>query len=349
MRSEALQKALRKEAVYFIGEIGTNHGNDVAQTERLVRACAAAGVDAVKFQSWKVDEFQNRWNQGEDGAWRAHSPAYEVLSRYELSDELHHSMRDLCRELEIDFLSTPFDSERANFLAGLGLPALKISSSDLVYPELLGTVAGLDLPILLSTGMATIEEIREAVSVLGPNRKDLALLHCVAGYPPDLDDANLKAISTLAAEFGCAVGWSDHYLSDEFAVAAVALGATVVEKHVTLSRANDDPDSPFAMEPAEVEVMLGRLRTIFRALGDGVKRCMPSEEGGLVHGRRGVFAGTDLAAGATLTRRDLKLVRPALGDFGAARVADVVGRVLALDVPEGTAILEEHLQASGAG
>ncbi len=330
--SDRLHRALKGEAIYTIAEIGTNHGASLEQALRLVDACAEAGADAVKFQSWKVAEFQNPVDLAAAGSWTAPSGAYPVLERYELPDAWHAPLLERCRERGVDFLSTPFDVERVGFLVRLGVPAMKISSSDLVYPELLEAAVQAGCPILLSTGMGDLAEVRRAVDLVA-GRVPLVLLHCVAGYPPAPEDANLRALPALAAGFGLPVGWSDHFTEDAQALAAVALGAVVIEKHVTLDRAGADPDSPFATTPAELRSLVERMERVRVGLGDGIKRCAPSEANGLIFGRRGIYARRDLAPGETLTRDVLKIVRPCRGEFAAADLSGLLGRTLRTAVP----------------
>ncbi len=328
--NDKLSAAFRGESVYLIAEVGTNHGCSLEQALVLIDECAAAGASAVKFQSWNVDEFQHPFDA--ESGWTQPSPVFELLRRYQAPDEWHPALAARCAERGVEFLSTPFDGERARFLAALCVPAIKISSSDLTNLELLRTVSALRIPVLLSTGMGDEAEIARAADILSAGQSPFALLHCVAGYPPDASDANLRAIRTLAERWRVPVGWSDHYRGDEHAIAAVALGATIVEKHVTLSRDNPDPDAPFALTPAEFQALATKTRRIFAGLGDGTKACRPSEANGLRFGRRGIFAARDLRAGEPITREMLKVVRPALGELTGDQLDAVVGKILAQDV-----------------
>jgi len=331
------------QPAYIIAEIGSNHGGDLARTKELIDACAAAGADAVKFQSWTPDLLQNSMDVADDGTLTP-SKALPILRQYELPVEWHGELAEHCRRRGVHFLSTPFDLDRARLLRELGVPAMKISSSDLVYDELLREVAGYGLPVLLSTGMGDLGDIEWALERLGPGRDDVALLQCVGAYPPQYEDANLRALTTLTAAFGLPVGISDHYPGHDTVVAAVTLGACIIEKHVTLSRADGTPDAFFSLEIDELQALVEAVRRIEAALGDGRKRCMESERGGLKYGRRGVFAARELKAGETVTREMLAVVRPNVSELKPRDLGLIVGQRLARDVPAGTPLGRGDLQ-----
>jgi sialic acid synthase SpsE len=319
---------------YIIAEVGSNHGGNLGTAFELIDACAAAGADAVKFQSWTSLMLHNSMDVAADGTLSP-SKVVPILDRYELPVEWHRKLFERCRERNVDFLSTPFDADRARLLRDVGVPAIKISSSDVTFDELLTEVGGYGIPVLLSTGMADLAEISHALVLLGRNRKDIVLLQCTAAYPPAVEDANLRAIGTLAHEYGLPVGISDHYPGRDTVVAAVALGACVIEKHVTLSRRAGTPDAFFAIEMDELKSLVDGVRAVETALGDGKKRCMTSERGGLVGGRRGVFAARDLAAGDVIERNMLAIVRPNVTELQPGDVRKLIGARLARDVPAG--------------
>jgi N,N'-diacetyllegionaminate synthase len=321
---------------YVIAEVGTNHGCDLERSKALVAACADAGADAVKFQSWTVAGLQSPVDVGPQGL--VPSAAWPVLEKYRLPDAWHEPLAQACAEHGVDFLSTPFDPERARFLRGLAVPALKIASGDLTYDDLLKTVAGLDTPVLLSTGMADLDEIEHALVCLGDAAARTCLLHCVSAYPPRARDANLAALRTLDERFERPVGFSDHSPGHALAAAAVALGACVVEKHVTFSRADPHPDSPFALEMEELAALVAAVRDVDAGLGDGDKRCMPGEEDGRVGGRRCAHAARDLEAGHVLARVDIAVVRPNAGGVPPGEVDRLVGRTVAAALARGAPI-----------
>ncbi len=308
-------------AVYIIAEVGSNHGGSLEQALAYIDACAAAGVDAVKFQSWQTERLHNRLDPVTDQL----AAAIPILQRYQLPEEWHPTLAAACQAAGVAFLSTPFDPQRARLLRTLDVPAIKIASGDLTYTQLLQEVAGYSLPILLSTGMAELEEVEQALETLGPARDRAVLLHCVGAYPPRLEDAQLRSLPALATRFGLPVGLSDHYPGHTTAVAAVALGARVIEKHVTFSRAAGHPDSPFALELDELAALVRAVRLTEQALGDGSKRCRESEVGGRSGGRRSLYWQADLPAGSTISAAHLAPLRPAAGEFAPADLDRLVG------------------------
>jgi sialic acid synthase SpsE len=320
---------------YCIAEIGSNHAGSLERARTMIVRCAAAGADAVKFQSWTSRKLQNCRDADGRGGF-VDSAVLPVLERFELPEAWHGELAALCAGEGVDFLSTPFDTDRARLLRSLGSPAIKISSSDVVYDELLEEVAGYGVPVLLSVGMASLGEIERALGILREGGgAEVALLHCVADYPPVEGQANLRAIGTLRSAFGVPVGFSDHYPGQEAALAAVALGACIIEKHVVLARSGETPDGPFSLEIEEFGALVRAVRRLEAMLGDGVKRCMPCEAGGIVNGRRSLYAARDLVRGQVLTRGDIAVVRPNLGEMQPRHLRSVVGRRLAADVPCG--------------
>ena len=323
-----------------IAEIGSNHDGSLERALALVDAAVDAGADAVKFQSFRAATLVARRWPAAGGGWKP-TEAYPVLERLELPVEWHALLRDRARARGALFLSTAFDEERASFLAALGVPAMKVASGDLTHLPLLRAIGGFGRPILLSTGLATPEEIDAALAAIeegagAPGRRPpIVLLHCVSLYPLRPGDANLRAVPALAARFGCPVGWSDHSPGHTLALGAVALGAVVVEKHFTDDRRRPGPDHGFAMEPAEFRAMVGAIRELEAALGDGEKRPRPDEEAERRWARRSLHAARALPAGTVLGVRDLKVVRPALG-LPPAALPSVLGRRLtrALEVDE---------------
>jgi N-acetylneuraminate synthase/N,N'-diacetyllegionaminate synthase len=301
-----------------IAEIGSNHDGSLERALALVDAAAAAGADAVKFQSFRAATLVAPRRRVPGGGWRP-VEGYPTLERLEVPAEWHAPLRDRARDQGVLFLSTPFDEERAALLAALGVPAFKLASGDLTHVPLLRRVGGYGRPVLLSTGLATGDEIAAALDALAAGagttarRPPVVLLHCVSLYPLRPGDANLRALPALAARFGCPVGWSDHSPGHTLAVGAVALGACVIEKHFTDDRRRSGPDHPFAMEPGEFRAMVDAIRTLESALGDGDKRPRRDEEPERLWARRSLHAAHALAPGATLAARDLKIVRPADG------------------------------------
>ena len=315
-----------------IAEIGSNHDGNLERALALVDAAAAAGADAVKFQSFRAATLLVRRRPAAKGGWEP-APAYPRLERLELPLEWHAPLRERATKRGVLFLSTPFDEERASFLAALGVPAFKVASGDLTHHPLLRRVGGFGRPVLLSTGLATPEEVDAAVAAIeegagaAERRPPVVLLHCVSLYPLCPGDANLRALPALRARTGCLVGWSDHSPGHTLAVGALALGACVIEKHFTDDRRRPGPDHPFAMEPDDFRAMVTAIRELELALGDGEKRPRSGETDERTWARRAVYAARPLPAGTLIEARDLKVVRPALG-LPPAALAGLLGRRL---------------------
>lgn len=349
---------MRGGRTYVIAEAGVNHGGDVAVAARLVDAAADAGADAVKFQTFRADDLVTRdapaaaYQRANVGATRQH----EMLAALELDDAAHESLATRAAERGIEFLSTPFDLGSLGMLTGrLGLRTIKIGSGDLTNAPLLHAAARAADRLIVSTGMATLAEVVEAVGVVAhgfagtgaPSRaafadaarseagraavaSRLTLLHCTSAYPAPAGEANLRAMATLREACGCAVGWSDHTLGTHLAVAAVALGATVIEKHLTLDRGARGPDHAASLEPADFAAMVRAIRDVESALGDGRKAPTPSERDTAAVARRSLVAARAIRAGATISREDVAVKRPGTGRT-PMDAFDVVGRTAARD------------------
>ncbi len=326
---------------FVIAEIGSNHDGQLERALALVDVAADAGADAVKFQSFRAAGLLARRWPDADGGWKT-AEAYPVLERLEVPAEWHAPLRDRARERGVMFLSTPFDESRAALLAALGVPAFKVASGDLTHHPLLRTLAAYGRPLLLSTGLATPDEIGAALDAVAegagaPERvPPVVLLHCVSLYPLRPGDANLRALEPLRGRFGCLVGWSDHSPGHTLALGAVALGACVVEKHITDDRNRRGPDHGYAMEPGEFRAMVDAIRELETGLGDGTKRPRPDEEPERRWARRSVYAARSLPAGSLLEATDLKVVRPALGlepDAVLQLIGRTLRRPLAVDEP----------------
>jgi N-acetylneuraminate synthase/N,N'-diacetyllegionaminate synthase len=326
---------------FVIAEAGVNHNGDMDLALRLVDAAAEAGADAVKFQTFcaarlvsaaaPTAEYQAA-AIGEEGFQLA------LLEKLELSTDAHRTLIARAQEKGILFLSTPFDAECADLLQTLALPAFKVSSGDLTNHAFLAHLARTGLPVLLSTGMSYLAEVREAVQAIrAAGGRQLALLHCASDYPAQPADVNLRAMETLRGLQAGPVGFSDHTLGIHIAASAVALGATIIEKHLTLDRSLPGPDHLASLEPAEFAAMMRTLRDVESALGDGEKRPRGGELDHLVIGRKSLHWRRDLAAGAVATREDFVALRPATG-FSPARLEEFPGRVLAQPVRAGSLV-----------
>ena len=300
--------------VLVIAEIGINHGGNVDMAHRLVDAAADAGADAVKFQTFRADKLmipiRDRLAQQIDGS----ESAYEMFQRMELTPEAHAQLKDHADRRRVFFLSTPFDEESADLLEKIGVPAYKIASADITHFPLLRHVAAKRKPVLLSTGMSFLNEVSDALLTLkSAGAKEIALLHCTSCYPAPADQLNLRAIGTLRDHFGLPVGYSDHTQGLLCPMMAVALGASVLEKHFTLDKLASGPDHKLSMDPSELRSLVDGLREVEAGLGNGRKCPMPAEQDNRRMSRRSIVASVDIRAYATIEPHMLSFKRPGEG------------------------------------
>lgn len=312
--------------VYIIAEAGINHGGDIAVARRMIEVAAAAGVDAVKFQSFTAKGLTHE---------KLASDQHEFFARYELTREEHVRLAEACREHNVDFLSTPFDFEMVDLLDSLGVPAFKIASCDLTFLPLIEYTARKGKPMYISTGMGNIEESKLACSVASQHGcPRVVLLQCTTNYPTAYADVNLLAMHTLRAHIGSEVGFSDHSIGNYCCFAAVALGATVIEKHFCLDKNVPGPDIPGSAGPDELADLTAGIRNIEQALGSGAKAMRASEKDVATVARRSIYYTAVLAAGHVLERRDLIFLRPGSG-MSPAEVDQLLGHPLTRDVAAG--------------
>jgi N-acetylneuraminate synthase len=304
--------------VFVIGEIGVNHNGKLDLARRLIDLAAEAGADAVKFQTFTAErlvtasaaraEYQTR-NDPHGG-----QSQLAMLKALELHPDDLLKARDHTLKAGLRFLSTPFDEDAADLLADLGVQAFKVSSGDLTHLPFLRHLAAKRLPIILSTGMANLAEVEEAVcTVEAAGNPPLAILHCVSQYPCAPADCNLRAMTTLRAAFGRPVGWSDHTEGDAITLAAVALGAEILEKHFTLDQNLPGPDHRASLPPDAFKAMLHNIRSVEAAFGDGRKRPVAAEADTARVARRSIVAARDLPVGTVLSPADLAYRRPGTG------------------------------------
>ena len=304
----------------IIAEAGVNHNGDIALACELVRIAAEAGADMVKFQTFVADKITAASApkaEYQKAATDIDESQKDMIARLELSRSDHETLIDECLRHDIAFFSTGFDAESIDMLVELGLDRLKIPSGEITNLPLLRHYASKGLPIILSTGMASIGEVEAAADVLvagGTNRSDITVLHCNTEYPTPMADVNLHAMTTLGAALGLPVGYSDHTAGIEVAIAAVALGARVIEKHFTLDRTMAGPDHAASLEPDELRHMVRAIRNVELALaGDGVKRPSTSEFKNRAIARRSIVAALPIAAGEHFTDDNLAAKRPGTG------------------------------------
>lgn len=322
---------LPSDRPFFIAEAGVNHDGRLDRALALVDAAADAGADAVKFQTFRADALVTAGaaKAGYQAETTGGGGQRAMLRGLELSEDAHRALASRCRERGLAFLSTPFDEESADLLERLDVPLFKLASPEVTNHPFLEYVGRKGRPVILSTGMSTLEEVAAAVEALRrAGASELALLHCVSSYPAEPAEANLRAMATLAQAFGVPVGWSDHTLGTAVAVAAAALGARIVEKHFTLDRGLPGPDHRISLEPAELKALAAGLREAAASLGDGVKAPRDCEADVRRASRRSIVLAADAPAGMTVTRELLAFKRPA-GGLPPSRLREVLGRRLA--------------------
>ena len=313
------------EPVYVIAEAGVNHNGKLDLAYELIDVAAAAGADAVKFQTFRAEALAS--GSARKAAYQqtrsSGTSQLEMLRPLELSPAAHRKLQVRCEQAGIEFMSSPFDRESVDLLDELGVAAFKLGSGEVTNWPLLRYVAAKGRPVLLSTGMSDLAEVLEAVGVLqDAGAADVALFHCVSQYPAPPEDANLSVIPLLAAATGLPIGWSDHTTGTDIALAAVALGSRMIEKHFTLDRTLEGPDHEASLEPAELAAMIAGIRRIEAAIGQPVKRPAPSELDNRLLVRRSLAAAVAVEAGGVLTEEVLTELRPA--DGIPCRFRDVV-------------------------
>ncbi|HUP32557.1 MAG TPA: N-acetylneuraminate synthase [Gaiellaceae bacterium] len=329
---------------FVIAEVGVNHDGSLDRALLLIEAAAEGGADAVKFQTFRAERiatvdapkapYQLAGTDPEESQ-------LDMLRRLELTPDAHRTLKAAAESHGLEFLSSMFDEESADLLAGLGVSAFKIPSGEITNLALLAHVGLLGRPVILSTGMADLGEVETALGELeAAGNYRVVLLHCVSAYPAPVAEANLRAMATMEAAFGVPVGFSDHTLGSEVALAAVALGACMIEKHLTLDRSAPGPDHAASLEPPAFGELVRGIRAVESALGDGQKLPAPSERATAAVARKSLVAARDIAAGTVVTDEMVVLSRPGTGLPPGARDL-IVGRVAAVDIARGTLLSAE--------
>ncbi|MBI2350899.1 MAG: N-acetylneuraminate synthase [Deltaproteobacteria bacterium] len=333
--------------VFIIAEAGVNHNGDVQLAKRLVDVAVDAGVDAVKFQTFNAERVVSATAPKAEYQLQTTNRAesqLDMLRSLELSPDAHYEIQAYCRERNILFISTACDRESVDLLGQLEVPVFKIASAEIPNWPLLEYVARKGKPIILSTGMSYLSEVDEAVRVIRNGGCDqLILLHCVSNYPADLADVNLRAMHTMATVFKVPVGYSDHTPGIEVPLAAVAMGACVIEKHLTLDKDLPGPDHRASLEPGELAAMVSGIRAVELALGQGTKAPAPCESGNRSIMRRSLAAAFDLPKGTIIEANMLEALRPA-GCISPNLLEHIVGRTLQRAVRSGELIAWTDLQ-----
>jgi N-acetylneuraminate synthase/N,N'-diacetyllegionaminate synthase len=320
---------------FVIAEVGVNHNGSLDLAKQLVAAAATAGADAVKFQTFRADAVISASAPKAQYQKETTGPAeqqLEMVRRLEMPEHMTRSVAAYAATLGITFLSTGFDEQSIDLLDDIGVPAFKIGSGDVTDLPLLEFVGRKQKPVILSTGMSYLDEVGSAgATLLAAGCPDLALLHCVSSYPADPQEANLRVLRTLRDTFNVPVGLSDHFLDNVIALAAVAVGASIVEKHITLDVNLPGPDHRISQSPEGFKQLVQSIRTVERSLGDGVKRPHPGEQNVRDLARRSIVAACSIAEGATITREMLTFKRPGTG-IAPAQWKELVGKRAVRDI-----------------
>lgn len=335
------------DSVFVVAEAGVNHNGDLNLALRLCDAAYAAGADAVKFQTFRAEDlvvpgaptadYQKKQTGEQD--------QFAMLRKLELSPEQHMVIRDHCRSIGIEFFSTPFSLEAVDLLVALGVRRIKLSSGELTHRALVEHACASGLPVLLSTGMATLAEVKEALQWAQGVRGSLegvSVLHCTSAYPADDAALNLCAIVTMREALRLPIGYSDHSLGMEAALAAVSLGAVMIEKHLTLDCKLPGPDHAASLEPREFGAMVRGIRRVAAMLGDGIKAPRPQEQDAAYVARRSIVAAVDIPAGSALQPHMLACRRPATG-IAPRDWEHVLGRTAREAIRAGTVLQWGHL------
>lgn len=324
----------------IIAEAGVNHNGDIAKAKALIDKGAEAGVDYVKFQTFKAANLvtkQAKRATYQDKNTQNNDSQYEMLKKLELSQAVHQELIDYCAQKGVQFLSTGFDVESLEFLARLGITVAKVPSGEITNLPYLRKVAVLFPEVILSTGMATIDEIKDAVKVLtdnGVSKDKITVLHCNTEYPTPMEDVDLKAMLHIQQEVGVAIGYSDHTLGIEVPIAAVALGATVIEKHFTLDKTLPGPDHKASLEPNELKAMVTAICNIEKAVGgSGLKEVSASEVKNKPIVRKSIVAAKRIVKGEFFTVENLTVKRPGTG-ISPMQWDEVIGKTAKKDFEE---------------
>lgn len=334
---------LAKDACYVIAEVGSNHDGDRQRAFTLIQESARAGANAVKFQLFRADRIAADLDFPEtrlrDQFAKFGHTVRDLYKDNELPVAWLRELKACCKENGVDFLGTPFDEGSADLLAAEGVKAIKIASFEITHLPLLQHVAGMGLPILLSTGMASLDEIASALETIrGEGEERVALFHCGIGYPLPFSDVHLRAMMTLKRTFACPVGYSDHTPGWVVPVAAVSLGAELLEKHITMPDGKS-PDHDFALDTKAFKDMVRAVRDAEAALGDGEKRVRPCEEVHYRRGRRSIYVVQDVKQGDLFAQEDLAVLRPGIG-IAPGNLEKIVGKKAVRDI-KAPALLQE--------
>ena len=335
------------QPVFIIAEAGVNHNGDLEMAKQLIDVAAKAGADAIKFQSFKAERVASVLAPKADYQKETSDPyqsQLEMIKNLELSPEEHEQLQLYSRQQGILFLSSPFDEESVDLLNHMRIPIFKIASGEVTNWSFLEYVARKNKPLILSTGMSFLSEVEQAVRVIRQaGCEHLILLHCVSSYPAAPDCTNLRAMKTMATAFQLPVGYSDHTPGIEVALAAVALGACVIEKHFTLDKNLPGPDHKASLDPDELQALVAGIRTVEQALGNGIKQPVSSEEENRIIGRRSLATAATISKGTILKPELVTALRPATG-ISPVEIDRLIGRKVKQNMPQGSLISWSDLE-----
>ena len=319
--------------VFIIAEAGVNHNGSIELAKKLIDVAVDAGVDAVKFQTFKAENLVSKNAQKADYQKKnmndADDSQFNMIKKLELDLDTHKELMAYCKTKNIMFLSTPFDHDSIELLSDLGLEIFKIPSGEITNLPYLRHIGKLNKQVVLSTGMADMGEIEDALDVLidaGTQKEKITILHANTMYPTPMEDVNLKAMITIGNTFDCKYGYSDHTLGIEVDIAAVAMGASCIEKHFTLDKTMEGPDHKASLEPQELKAMVEAIRNIELALGSSIKKPSKSETPNIQVARKSIVANCDIKKGETFTENNLTIKRPGNG-INPMRWDEIVGTV----------------------
>ena len=333
------------QPAYIIAEMSANHAGDISRAKEIIHAAKEAGADCIKIQTYTPDtltiDCDNSYFHISDGTWNGEN-LYQLYQKAYTPWEWQKELFEEAKKAEIDFFSTPFDNTSVDFLEEIGIGFYKIASFELVDIPLIEYVASTGKPMILSTGMATLAEIDEAVeAVKKQGNHNFALLRCASAYPAITDEMNLRTMQNMGDRFGVPYGLSDHSMGSVGAVTAVALGASIIEKHFCLDRSIENPDSTFSMNPMEFKQMVHDIRQAERAIGS-VKYGPSEQEKNNLQFRRSIFCVKDIQEGEKLTEENIRIIRPGYG-LAPKFYKDVLGQTALEDIQKGTPLAFEMI------
>ncbi len=335
---------------FIIAEIGINHNGDMELAKKMILAAKKSGASAVKFQSWQTNKLtakkslKEKNNKNDLGC---DNEIFELFQKVEFKRDHHFEINEFCKKNEIIFMSTVFDEEGLELLEEINVPAHKLASMDLNYIDLIKKVAKTQKPLIISTGMGTLGEIEKAYEACrSEGNEKVIFLHCVSNYPPKIEDCNLLAMETIRNTFNVLVGYSDHTIGIDVPLAAVSLGACLIEKHFTLDKKMPGPDQAVSADPEDLSQISEKSKTIVTALGSPVKKPVPAELPMIELSRRSAITNQTIKKGEVFTREKMDLKRPGNG-FSPGEVKMILGRKSTVDLEEDTLILPEHLGELG--